>query len=151
MIGGDVGGSVSGIKRTKYDAIFSNLVRERTDYTCERCGHYEPPGSGRQAMHCSHFISRGNHAVRYDPLNALCICASCHKFLGENPYEHTKLATSIFGVVLMDLLQEKSRRIMRRRKADLEEMYQHYKGELAKMKEQRASGAAGRLEFVGYD
>ena len=139
------------IKRTKYDAIFSNLVRERVDFTCERCGHYEPPGSGRQAMHCSHFISRGNHAVRYDPLNALCICASCHKYLGENPYEHTKLALSVLGGAAMELLQEKSRRIMRRRKADLEDMYIHYKGELAKMKERRASGESGRLEFVGYD
>lgn len=51
----------------------------------------------------------------------------------------------------MELLQEKSRRIMRRRKADLEDMYSHYKGELAKMKERRASGESGRLEFVGYD
>lgn len=139
------------IKRTKYDAIFSDLVRERTDYTCESCGHHEPPGTGRQAMHCSHFVSRGNHAVRYDPLNALTICARCHKHLGENPYEHTKLITRIIGQVQMEILQEKSRRIMRRRKADLEEMHQHYKTELRKLKDRRANGEGGRLEFVGFD
>jgi hypothetical protein len=40
---------------------------------------------------------------------------------------------------------------MRRRKHDLEDMYQHYKGELAKLKERRANGESGRIEFMGYD
>ena len=142
---------MSGIKRTKFDAIFSDLVRERVDFACERCGHYEPPGPGRQRIHCSHFKSRGNHAVRYEPLNAVCLCASCHKMMGENPDEHFNLYIKIFGAGSHQVLTQKANRIMRRRKADLEAMHKHYKAELARLKGLRAEGRQGRIDFEAFD
>lgn len=142
---------MSGIKRTKYDAIFSDLIRERANYTCERCYRYEPEGPGRQSIHCSHFKSRGNHAVRYEPSNGICLCASCHKLMGENPDLHTELYLQIFGEDVHQELIHKALRIMRRRKQDLEAMHRHYKSELALMKEARASGQEGRIEFEAFD
>lgn len=140
-----------GVKRTKYDAVFSDLVRERAGYTCERCGHYEPEGIGRQAMHCSHFKSRSNHAVRYEPINAFCLCAACHRELGDNPDLHAEFYLKQMGQGAVDLLQEKARRIMRRRKSDMEAMYAHLKSELKRLREERKAGAGGRIEFVGFD
>lgn len=50
------------LKRDKFDDVFSQLVRERTDWSCDYCGrtfHHE-----RQKLHCSHFKSRRHKANR---------------------------------------------------------------------------------------
>jgi len=139
------------MKRTKYDAVFSDLVRERVNYTCESCGRHEPEGAGRQAIHCSHFKSRAVHSLRYHPWNACCLCASCHKYLGEHPDEHTAFHRKVFGAEVQEQLTVLARRIMRRRKADLEAMHRFLKGELARIRQARAEGETGRIEFEAFD
>jgi hypothetical protein len=64
------------LKRTPADAAFSDCVRERAGWRCEICGtQYHRKSRG---LHCSHFISRGNWGVRFDPLNAEALCYAHH-------------------------------------------------------------------------
>lgn len=71
--------------------------------------------------------------------------------MGENPDEHTNLYLRIFGATAHQTLNEKANRIMRRRKADLEALHKHYKAELARLKELRAEGRQGRIDFEAFD
>lgn len=73
------------IKITKLDQLFSQYIRSRAGWKCERCGtQYKPPTS---ALHCSHFWGRSNMKVRYDPDNANAHCYGCHQYLGSRPVE----------------------------------------------------------------
>jgi hypothetical protein len=71
--------------------------------------------------------------------------------MGENPDEHFNLYIKIFGAGCHQVLTQKANRIMRRRKADLDAMLTHYKTELARLKEQRAEGRQGRIDFEAFD
>lgn len=75
-----------GIKRSLADKYFSDWIRERDDWTCQRCKtEYEKPSSG---LHNSHFHSRRNKSTRFDPENCVALCMRCHMHMGENPAEH---------------------------------------------------------------
>jgi len=136
------------MKRDKYDALFSNLVRERADYQCETCGksYRESPGG----FHCSHIFSRRHTRTRYEPDNAMSQCYGCHQKWGSNPVEFYWKLEEILGVGHLEILQEKKNTIFRMRKKDKEEMYKFYKEEYRKMLEKREEGVEGRIEFEGY-
>ena len=73
------------IKITKLDQLFSQFIRSRAGWKCERCGtQYKPPTS---ALHCSHFWGRSNLKVRWDEDNANAHCYGCHQYLGSRPVE----------------------------------------------------------------
>jgi len=64
------------IKLYPADSLFSNLIRERDNWTCQRCGKkYEPPTNSLQ---CSHFWGRGNKGSRFLPENCDALCYGCH-------------------------------------------------------------------------
>jgi hypothetical protein len=64
------------IKITKVDDLFSKWIRERDNWTCQRCKtKYTPPTN---ALQCSHFWSRHNKCTRFDPLNCDALCYGCH-------------------------------------------------------------------------
>ena len=66
----------------KCDTEFSKLVREKG--FCEKCG------ARSIKMDCSHVIPRGNKTLRWDILNALCLCHRCHRFWAHgNPLDFT--------------------------------------------------------------
>ena len=77
------------IKRTKWDVVFSNLIRYRDKWTCQRCGRVYPEGS--QGLHCSHFFGRGTWATRLEEANAMALCFGCHQRVGSNPIDHIEL------------------------------------------------------------
>lgn len=60
------------IKRDKTDILFSKLIRERDDHTCQYCGNET------RKMECSHYWGRGNRATRWSPMNCDCLCFTCH-------------------------------------------------------------------------
>jgi hypothetical protein len=77
------------IRRSPGDAAFSEYVREKAGWCCERCRAsfvHE-----RAKLHCSHFLSRANPRVRFDEDNVMAACLWCHDFLGKNPNEHHEL------------------------------------------------------------
>ena len=72
--------------------LHSMVVRARAGYRCERCGKT----SGQ--MQCAHIFSRRYATTRTDEANAWCLCASCHRYLTENPFEHCEFGARTRGV-----------------------------------------------------
>jgi hypothetical protein len=80
-------------KRFPQDVAFSNYIRERDKWTCQRCGTWYDKTDSRQrmALHCSHVIGRSNWRVRCEPSNAMAICYGCHQIIGSDMYAHQKV------------------------------------------------------------
>ena len=142
------------IKRTALDSVFSQCVRERVDWTCERCGKYYPEGS-RGGLDCSHLMGRRHVRTRHHPDNCFAHCRGCHQHLGSNPVEFTRWAEERLGIGLIEILREMAFQPLKLskvdRKAREKEMLTHYRNELKKLRDRRADGVQGRLEFTGYD
>ena len=77
------------MKRSKWDKVFSDAVRTRDKWSCQRCKKYYPSGK-RRGLHCSHFYGRAKYSTRFDFDNAEALCYGCHQYLGSHPEEHRK-------------------------------------------------------------
>jgi hypothetical protein len=53
------------------DKLFSQLIRTRDDWTCRACG-------SAQSIQCAHLVSRRYHGTRWEPDNAVALCARDH-------------------------------------------------------------------------
>ena len=137
------------MKRDALDAIFSDLVRERADWTCERCRLYLPERKGR-GMHCSHHYGRRNRSVRWYPLNAACLCHNCHQWYTDYPFEGAQWLARTLGP-LLDILRERAHTPRKYTAAERREMLAHYREQHARLMQRRHEGCQGRLEFEGYD
>lgn len=134
------------LKRDKHDAVFSELVRERTNWQCDYCGKYFHHDHGN--LHCSHFKSRRHKATRYHPFNAFAHCAGCHRKLGEDPYEFTMHANITYGEMVIDRVAHLAAVPVRLKPWQMDEIYQHMKAELKRLRELRAGGNLWRIEFT---
>lgn len=78
------------IKIRPSDRAFSEYIRTRDNWTCQRCGkQYDPlVPTDRMALHCSHFQGRGKENTRFEPLNADALCYGCHQYFTSHPAEH---------------------------------------------------------------
>lgn len=76
------------IKIRKADTLFSEYIRTRDRWTCQRCGVKHEEGS--RGLHCSHFFGRRKESIRFDPKNCHAICFGCHSFLDSQPEEHRR-------------------------------------------------------------
>lgn len=96
---------MAGIKRTASDALWSNYVRSRDNWTCQRCGRkYSPNNAG--GLHCSHYFGRSNYAVRFCLLNTESLCHGCHSYFTKNPHDHRqhkfeKLGSKLYEELLI--------------------------------------------------
>ena len=145
---------MNGIKSDKYDKRFSLLIRERADWTCERCGKAFPEGPGRQQLHCSHLFSRRHFRLRHCPDNAFAHCVSGHRELGENPVIFRNWAVERLGEELVDLLTERTRpfKLTRAQRRDwLAGLYEHMGSELKRLQAARAAGKTGRIEVEAWE
>ncbi len=95
------------VKRDKRDDVFSKLVRERAENSCEWCGKYCGPKHENGRLDCSHIFSRRHMATRWHPDNAVAHCFSCHLKYGENPLAASRWLVDHFGRGYVDLLEEK--------------------------------------------
>tara|TARA_Y100000593_G_C4321132_1_gene343843 strand:+ start:1303 stop:1689 length:387 start_codon:yes stop_codon:yes gene_type:complete len=121
------------IKRTKWDSVFSNLIRYRDDWTCQRCSKKYAEGS--QGLHCSHFFGRRSWATRLEEANAMALCYSCHIYIGSNPIEHVQLWESKF--TKKEQLRIKDihfRKLIKKRDIANDTTYQKLKARLAELK-----------------
>lgn len=78
------------VKIRPSDRLFSEYIRTRDKWTCQRCGKVYNPliPNDRMAIHCSHFQGRGKEATRFEPLNADALCYGCHQYFTSHPGEH---------------------------------------------------------------
>lgn len=63
------------------DKYYALLVKERAGNKCERCERSDG------VLQCSHHWSRRIKLLRWDPLNAFCLCFQCHLWWHSNPGE----------------------------------------------------------------
>lgn len=134
------------IKRDKRDKLFSNLVRERAGWSCERCLKYFPEDH-RNGLECSHFFTRSRKSIRWFPDNAAAHCTGCHTTLGGNPWEFADWIRDYLGPQRSSILRARNSQLVHLKKHHLVEIHLNLKASWEHMQEQRAAGETGRLEF----
>ena len=139
---------MSGVKRTPADDAFSKCVRERADYTCERCGAVHQKGS--MGLHCSHIYSRRHRTIRWAGDNAQALCFACHKWYGESPADSGLWINDLMGEGAMAILREKRDSMVKVPKTEEKDIAKHYREQLRILEQQRAEGVTGRIEFESY-
>lgn len=91
------------IRIDKADQRFSQWIRTRDDWTCQRCFRkYVPP---TMALHCSHFFGRGKESTRFEPLNADALCYGCHSYFTSHPVLHLDWQVGRKGQDVVDKLR----------------------------------------------
>lgn len=117
------------IKLDKIDKVFSQLIRRRASWRCEKCGTYYPEGQ-RQGLHCSHIFGRAKKSTRWSEINAVAHCHGCHAYLTANPVEFTEWARGYLGEETFTKLRVQANQPARLTNAIKEEIYQDLKAQL---------------------
>jgi len=76
--------------KLKADKLFSQYIRSLGK--CEWCGRR----NGVQ-LQCAHIFSRRFLVTRWLDLNAMCLCAGCHRKAHDNPIEFTEFVKKELG------------------------------------------------------
>ena len=100
----------------KLDKLWSELVKLRAGYRCQRCG-------GTHSLQSHHICGRRKYSVRWILLNGICLCSACHILVQENYLEASELVAKILTLPDYHFLKEQARKIARYSNADLEEIY----------------------------
>ena len=82
------------------DRLFSVYIKHRDEF-CQRCG-------STQNLDCSHHITRGRLATRYDPQNAVAHCRACHLLFTHTPALHTEWIVRRLGQYQWELLLDRA-------------------------------------------
>lgn len=139
----------------KIDRLFSSLVRERSDWTCERCGLEFPEArlvKKCRGLDASHFWGRSRRATRWYGWNVFAHCTGCHRHLSANPTEFHVWVKSQMSEESFDDLMLRANAVRKYTKADKEEMFLHFQDQLAYMQRRRAEkGEIGYIDFVDWD
>jgi 5-methylcytosine-specific restriction endonuclease McrA len=123
------------VKITPADKAFSDYIRTRDKWTCQRCGKVYDAlvSTQRMALHCSHFKGRGKEATRFEPLNADALCYGCHRYFTAHPDEHYHWQIPRKGQDTVDRIILASNGYKKKSERALEAKY--WKGELKKLEE----------------
>lgn len=74
------------IKIRTTDRLFSQYIRRRDKWQCQRC--FKQYQEGDQGLQCSHFWGRAEEATRFEPLNCDSLCFGCHLYFHAHPGEY---------------------------------------------------------------
>lgn len=86
-------------QKKELDKLFSLVIRERDDYTCQKCG------TRNKHVQCAHIFSRSNLSVRYELLNGITLCYYCHlNWCHRKPLEWTEWVKEHLGQEKWDTL-----------------------------------------------
>lgn len=127
------------LKRDSLDALFSNYIRERDNWTCQRCFAPYPP-ERRGGLHCAHIMSRRHKGLRYHPDNAVALCHGCHQYFTGYPLYFAVWVKQRIGKEKYDLLLMKARKPTKFTKGDLEMIKQDLKERLERVKKAHMNG-----------
>lgn len=116
------------LRRDSLDALFSNYVRARDNYTCQRCAkYYEPP---TRAIHSAHIFSRSHKGLRWNPDNAIALCHGCHVYFGGNPLYFKEWIVTRIGTRKYEVLMYLARKPTKYTRWDREIIRQDLKARL---------------------
>ena len=135
------------VKEKRLDELVSKLIRLRSNYQCEAMITSKCEGTNGQ-MQCSHFFSRRNRSTRFDPSNAACHCASCHRYLGGNPVVFSEWINQHLGMDAAADLRLRAHTPLKRSQPDIRDLHHRMKEELKYMQARRNDGDTSRIEFV---
>jgi len=138
---------MGGIKRTPADIAFSLCVRERADWTCERCGTKYPEKA--RGLECSHGHTRGKWGVRFCGLNAEALCTGCH-FREGGLARLEKIWTEWERERVLELVNDIGWGKMVRATKGKGDIAKHYRDEYDLMRQYREAGGTGRIEFEDW-
>ena len=79
-------------QKRKADKLFSLKVRSLG--FCELEGKDWISCGG--PLHCAHIDTRGKHAIRWNPMNAVCICAGHHVYYTNHPKDWDIVVSDFF-------------------------------------------------------
>jgi hypothetical protein len=140
------------------DVAMSACVRERANWTCQRCGHHDTAGPelGKSSeLQSSHIAGSQHNATRWFPSNMLCLCANCHGFVESRPVAHAELVRWTLAPYWRELNAEVGHRKPGQyapTKPQRRVMAVHYRAEFARMRAIRAAtGFGGLIAFACYE
>jgi hypothetical protein len=94
------------IKVEACDTWFSKCVRKRANWKCEHCGATE-------TLQCAHLYGRRAKSVRWDGMNAVCLCFRCHHEFTANPLDFTRWLEKHLGRGHLAILNEKRNSLLK--------------------------------------
>jgi 5-methylcytosine-specific restriction endonuclease McrA len=72
------------IKIRPADKLFSNYIRQKAGWSCQKCGKLcRINGEWIAKLEASHYWTRSHESTRFDVLNVYSLCFNCHKRMGE--------------------------------------------------------------------
>jgi hypothetical protein len=78
--------------KAKADRLFSLKVRSIGYCELEGLDHIRCGGG----LQCAHIDTRGKHAIRWNEMNALCLCAGHHVYYTNNPKDWDTVVSDHF-------------------------------------------------------
>lgn len=120
------------MKISKYDKTFSDYIKLRDGYKCQRCHKQYEKGNAR-GLDCSHYMGRTNQATRYDEENAEALCMGCHSYFEDRKqtaYRDWKIEQ--MGLEAVIAVEQRSRAIKKWKVGEKDELRKIY---LRKIKE----------------
>lgn len=90
-------------------------------------------------------------AGRCYPLNAMCLCASCHATFTDAPTEWGRFVIKTIGEGQYEILRERINMIFKYSKSEKNKIAQHYREEYARLRKLRKDGQQGFIPIIGYD
>lgn len=102
----------------KLDKICSLIIRQRGK--CECCGLED-----YSKLQCCHIYTRKWKSVRWDFLNLLCLCASCHSKFHDKPIEFAEFVRDYLGEKY-EILRERANTIKKWTLPGMVELFEEY-------------------------
>lgn len=133
--------SWSGIRKNLTDTLFSNIVRTKANWICERCRC--DFSQMKAKFDCSHFHTRGNKRTRWDFDNVLALCRGCHIYFSNYPGEHAQFMKEKLGIGRFNLLMARKERQLNEFKVDELAIRQGLKIEWQRILEKQKSEIIG--------
>ena len=101
---------------TKLDKVCSEIIR--TQGYCSKCG-----ADYYAHLDCAHFFSRSYHNTRWDLLNMVCLCDTCHFWAHKNPLLFAEWAKEYLGELRYQQLKISHQAIRKWSVDEMQELY----------------------------
>lgn len=96
--------SIFKIKRRTSDTLWTQYLRIKQGFTCQKCKRVYPEDNCRN-LGVAHFHGRGHENVRFDEENTLLLCnIPCHQWFDQHKTEFTEFMKRRLGQQKYDLL-----------------------------------------------
>lgn len=120
--------------KNKLDKVFSEYVRRRLAgphgmVACVSCGRVKR----WQEQQAGHFVSRVRLATRWDIENTNPQCSACNVLLRGNAVGYARWLENRYGPSIFATLDERSRRLVKFGRSDLQTMIDEFKRKLEEL------------------